>query len=76
MWAEPAECDVVPVAVVFGQIAKALVRIEEHILMPAVRDALDMNGAPLESDDFVGRAANLATSSQRDQRRIFSGGCS
>ena len=57
-----ADAYVVPVAVIFGEIVRGFVRIEEDIFVPVIADALDRDAAPLKSDDFVVRAAKLATS--------------
>src|SRR5580692_4575161 len=70
-----ANADVVPVAVVFGQVANGFIGIEEHIFVPTVSDALDSDAAPLESDDFIIHAAKLATRSERNERPRFSGSC-
>ena len=42
--------------------------------MPAVWNPIDVNGAPLEADDFVICSANLATRSKRNQGLILIGG--
>ena len=55
-------------AVVLGEVANALVRIEEDVFVPTVGDAFDLNGAPLKADDFVVGAANLAARAQGNER--------
>src|SRR4249920_3605573 len=67
-----ANADVVPMAVVFGEVASGLVRIEKHILVPVIADAFDHNAAPLKADDFVIRAAKLATRTKRNERAVHS----
>src|SRR5215472_18643276 len=69
----PQGGDIVPVAVVLAEIAESLVRIEQNILVPAIGNALDMNGPALKSDHFVHRAPNFAARTQWNQRRIFAG---
>jgi hypothetical protein len=49
--------EVIPMAVVFGEIANGLVRIEEDILVPVIADTLDVDAAALEADDFLIHAA-------------------
>src|SRR5580765_5955005 len=66
-----ADAYVVPVAVIFREIVRGFVRIEEDIFVPVIADALDRDAAPLKSDDFVVCAAKLATSAQGDERRHF-----
>src|SRR4029077_6352338 len=66
--------DIVPVSVVFGEIAESFVGIEEHVLVPTIGDAVDMNGAPLEADRLVINAANFSACSQRNERLVFVGG--
>src|ERR1700745_1594902 len=58
-------------AVVFGEVAEALVRIEPHVLVPTVGDALEVDGAPLESNDSVVSSSNLASRAERNQRVIL-----
>src|ERR1700686_3786939 len=68
-----ANADVIPVAVIFGEIANGFVRIEEDILVPVIADALDLDGAALKADDFVIHAAKFAARAQRNQRPVTSG---
>jgi len=56
--------DVVPMSVIFAEVANALVRIEQNVFMPAVGDSVDLGAAPLEPDDFVVRIAQLAARTQ------------
>jgi hypothetical protein len=44
---------VVPVAVVFGEIAKPFVRVEEDVFVPTVGDPFDLDGAALKADRLV-----------------------
>ena len=68
-----ADADVVPVAIVFGEIANGFVRIEEDVFVPVIADALDLDAAPLEADDFVIRAAKFAARAKGNERRNFAG---
>src|SRR6267154_1477309 len=63
-----ANTNVVPVSVVFAKVANAFVRIEEHVFVPVVGDSVYLGAAPLEPDDFVVRASQLAARAERDQR--------
>ena len=63
-----ANTDVVPMSVIFAEVANALVRIEQNIFMPAVGDSVDLGAAPLEPDDFVVRIAQLAARTQGNER--------
>ena len=58
-------------AVVLSQIAEAFVRIEQHVLVPAVGDAIDVNGAPFKADDLVIGSANFPARSERNQRLVL-----
>src|ERR1700674_1405521 len=69
-----ANTDVVPMAVVFAEIANAFVRIEQNVFGPVVADSFDLDAAPLESDDFVVGAAQLSARAQRNQRLDFTCG--
>src|SRR5438445_5252078 len=62
-----ADADVVPMAVVFSEVANAFVRIEQHIFVPAVSDSVDLRAAPLEPDDFVVGTAELAARAKRNE---------
>ena len=64
-----ADADVVPVAIVFAEVAKTLIRIEEQIFLPIVDDFFDLDVAPLEPDNLVVHAAQLAARAKRDERR-------
>ena len=59
---------------VFAEVANALVRIEQDIFLPVVSDSVDLGRAPLEADDFVVRAAQLAAGAQRNLRLDFARG--
>src|SRR5690349_15067092 len=62
-----ADADVVPMAIVFIEVANAFVRIEQHIFVPAICDPLDLHTAPLEPNDFVVRIAELAARAKRNE---------
>src|SRR5438094_4134460 len=55
-----ADADVVPMAVVFTEVANAFVRIEENVFVPVVGDSVDLGAPPLESNNFVVGVAQLA----------------
>jgi len=61
------------VAVIFGEIANGLVRIEEDILVPVIADALDLDAAALEADDFVIHPAKFAARAQGNERPVSCG---
>ena len=56
---------------VFRQISEAFIRIEEDVFVPAVRDTVNINRAPLTSNHLVQGSANTTTRTERNQRRIF-----
>ena len=58
--------DIVPVAVVLGQITETLVGVEEQVLVPAVLDAVDVDAADLKADGFEERAMPLAARAERN----------
>jgi len=62
-----ANSDVVPMSVIFAEVANALVRIEQQVFIPGVTDALDFAMAPLKADDLVVRAAQLAARTQGNE---------
>src|SRR6266403_2123073 len=62
-----ANTDVVPMSVIFAEVANALVRIEQDVFVPAVGDSVDLGAAPLKPDDFVVRAAQLAARTQGNE---------
>ena len=62
-----ADADVVPMAVVFTEVANAFVRIEKDIFVPAISDSVDLRAAPLEPDDFVVGTAELAARAKRNE---------
>src|SRR5208282_494843 len=68
-----ANADVVPVAIVFREIANGFIRIEEDIFVPVIADALNLDAAPLEADDFVIGAAKFAARAEGNERWHFSG---
>src|SRR5215469_4234558 len=68
-----ADADIVPVAVVFAEVAKTLVRVKENVLVPGIRDSFDGGMAALKADDFIVRAAKLAPRAQRDERMDVAG---
>src|SRR5437879_4177345 len=55
-------------AVVFAQVANALIRIEENVFVPAVGDSVDLGAPPLEADDFVVGVAQLAARAKGNER--------
>src|SRR5580704_14673335 len=63
-----ANADVVPVAVVFAQVAKTLVGIEQQIFIPDIGDSFHLDTAPLEPDDLIVCAAQLAARPERNER--------
>src|SRR5881628_613650 len=63
-----ANADVVPMSVVFTEVANTLVRIEQNVFVPVISDSVDLGAAPLEPDDFVVRVAQLATRAERNER--------
>src|SRR5712692_6863797 len=63
-----ANADVVPMSVVFAKVANALVRIEQNVLVPIVSDPVNVGATPLEPDEFVVRAAQLAARAERNER--------
>src|SRR5262249_6364341 len=65
-----ADRDVVPMALIFCQVAKPLIRIEEDILVPGVSDALDFDTSPQKAKDVVICPTNLSPGSERNERRI------
>ena len=65
---------IVPVPVVLNEVSKTFIGIKEQIFVPAVIDAIIRDGSPLESDDFVVGAANLAARAERNQRAVGSEG--
>ena len=69
-----ADGDVVPVALVFAEVAKTFVGIEEQIFVPVVAFAFDENAAALEADHFVVGAAQFAAGAERDHWLEFAGG--
>ena len=52
-WQRPQNTGVVPVTVVFGQIAKSFVWVEENVLMPTVGNTFNVNGSALKADCLV-----------------------
>ena len=58
--------DDVPVALVFAEVAKAVVRIEEQVLVPAVVDAFGRDRAVLEPDGVPRDAVEGGAFAQRD----------
>src|ERR1700687_990498 len=62
-----ANTDVVPMSVIFAEVANALVRIEQNVFVPVVGDSVDLGAAPLEADDFVVCAAQLAARTQGNE---------
>src|SRR5271165_3278745 len=58
---------VIPVTVVFRQITKALVRVEQYILAPGIFDVINSRTSSLIADYLVIRAAQLTARSQRNQ---------
>src|SRR5260370_41772965 len=60
--------------VVFAEVTNALVGIEENVFVPVVGDSLNHSAAPLEADDFVVRAAELAARAKRNERLDFAYG--
>src|SRR5580704_4779721 len=68
-----ANADVVPMAVVFGEVARGFVRIEENIFVPVIANAVDGDAAALETDDFVIGAAKFAARAEGDERANFPG---
>src|SRR5579859_35049 len=54
-------------AVVLTQVTKSLVRIEQNIFMPGIRDSFDLGVPPLKADDFVVRATKFAARAKRNQ---------
>src|SRR5260370_1190600 len=69
-----ANTDVVPISVLFAEVANGLVRIEENVLVPIVSDSVNGGAAPLKPDDFVIRAAKLAARAKGNERLDFTGG--
>ncbi len=63
-----ANADVVPMAVVFAEVANALVRIEKNVFVPVIIDPLNLAMTPLEPDNLVVRVAELSTRSERNER--------
>src|SRR6185369_8377520 len=62
------DLDVVPVAVVLGEVAEPLVRIEEEVLVPAVRRPVDHDAANLVADRLPLLALERAARAERDLR--------
>src|SRR6267378_6162875 len=62
-----ANTDVVPMSVIFAEVANALVRIEQNVFVPVVGNSADLGAAPLKPDDFVVRAAQLAARTQGNE---------
>src|SRR5579863_357543 len=56
----------VPVAVVHGEIAEALVRVKEQVFVPRIGVLAAGDLAHLKTDHFVLRAAEFAARSQRN----------
>src|SRR5262249_31796057 len=69
-----ANGDVVPVALVFGEVAESLVRIEEDVFVPKVADTVNHGASALKADNFVIGAAKFAAGTERDQRAISGDG--
>jgi len=59
--------DVVPMSVIFAEVANTLVRIEQNVFVPVVGDSVDLGAAPFEPDDFVVRIAQLAARTQGNE---------
>ena len=63
-----ADRNIVPMALVFAEIAKTLVGIEEQVFVPVVAFAVGKNAATLEADHFVVGAAQFSARAERDHR--------
>src|ERR1700677_1751653 len=74
-WLDFANRDVVPVALVFAEVAKAFIGIEEKIFVPVVAFAFGKNAAALEADDFVVGATQFSARAERDHWLEFVGCC-
>src|SRR5271154_5217716 len=68
-----ADRDIVPVALVFAEITKTPVGIEEQIFVPVVADTVGLDAAALEADDFVVGAAEFSARAERDEGLEFAG---
>src|SRR3954466_14581724 len=65
--------DDIPVARVLREVAKLAIGVEEQVLAPSVRYAIDDDLPDLEPDDFALDIEQLAPGSQRNERLLADG---